>query len=617
MSRSPNLSDHGEPPRASHISLQPSALTSHSDYYSAGLEYGSASQRQSPVPTAQPIRVHYARRDDGSEYLVEEATGLPVDIVGHSVPQSATSRSIELSPTHQENEDMSLASGNNENSQYAASTHSPPPRGGSPPNQTTRTPSPDKLITPFTELLSRIPAGALAQADMDQLHNLRGVITTSRDHLLSSTVHMAKQHDALGHTHDSIVALRNEAASRLASLHNEVMSDQSKVNRCLMDNITVLREMGASSTALTSLLATITNGDRTTDSMTALPRIAPLQNRAVVPPQDIQSEMDHVIPPQGVNETDQEFEQRVLGTIRRKSRAAAAFTIPTSLRPPMVRSQNGERGGPGRATETQGHYDAGPHAPIVDIGGISTGGPGRATETQGHYDAGPHAPIVDIGGISTAHRGRDVRFGALPATRMPSTSFAGLSRNVSGHTSNATTGDVPATTVFDEFTADMAKVIRRVIHRQLGKAITLPNHVRPPKVDPPGKYSGTDNHGMFIQFLERICTWLKSQLITGPETDSYRITLLAGQLEGYASEWLTELLEDTHDDVGYEPPFELTFANVFCEMHKRFVTSANAQQATVDFEKVKYDPATGPDRLMNELTKYGARMREKPSPFTI
>ncbi|KAJ6599836.1 hypothetical protein DFH09DRAFT_1303204 [Mycena vulgaris] len=52
-------------------------------------------------------------------------------------------------------------------------------------------------------------------------------------------------------------------------------------------------------------------------------------------------------------------------------------------------------------------------------------------------------------------------------------------------------------------------------------------------------------------------------------------------------------------------------------MHKRFVTSANAQKATLDFENVKYDHTTGPDGLMNELIKYGQCMREKPSPFTI
>ncbi|KAJ6555110.1 hypothetical protein DFH09DRAFT_1318303 [Mycena vulgaris] len=127
-------------------------------------------------------------------------------------------------------------------------------------------------------------------------------------------------------------------------------------------------------------------------------------------------------------------------------------------------------------------------------------------------------------------------------------------------------------------------------------SFSLPNHIRPPKIDPPVKYAGKDDHEIYIRFLERICNWFKSQLMTGDKSDSYRVTLLSSQLEGYALEWLTELMENPpNDDFA-----ALTFAN-----------------ATLDFEQVKYDPTTGPDGLMNELIKYGQRMREKPSPFTI
>jgi hypothetical protein len=375
---------------------------------------------------------------------------------------------------------------------------------------------------------------------MAQLHHFRGVITTSRDHLLSSTVLMAKQHEALGNTHAGIVQFRNQAASRLASLHNEVTSGQSKINCCLLDNVKVLREMGASEVALTDLMAAISRDGRDGTAEVSLPPMNPIQHRAVVPPADIQIEMNHIISPQGEGESNQDFERRAMATIRRKERASAAFPIPK----PKANDE------PIRRTGSDTHLNLPQHP-------------------------GPQHPIEDIGSISTAIRSRDVRFGSLPATRAPATSFAGLSQNASGFQSMGGLEET-AVTVFDEFTRDMAKVIRRIIDRNLGQTLTLPNHIRPPKVDPPGKYAGADNHGVFIQFLERVCTWMRSQLITGPETDAYRITLLSGQLEGYALEWITELMESYNDGSNSEPPFELTFTNVFCEMHRRFVTSADA-----------------------------------------
>ncbi|KAJ7807167.1 hypothetical protein B0H13DRAFT_2386620 [Mycena leptocephala] len=523
------LSTVGSPSVTPPPPLVASGLTSHSDYYSAGHDFSSASRQASPVPSAQPLQARYVTGSNGQMYLVEESTGLPVVILGELPSLDATSARSDMDlesnteMAHQDSDSVNRSPSSTSQPSFSPSNGTPPRAENLEPSVAERTESPDKVVTPFTELVSRIPEGALSSEDMAQLHNFRGVITTSRDHLLSSTVLMAKQHEALGNTHADIVQFRNQAASRLASLHNEVTSGQSKINRCLLDNIKVLREMGASEAALTELMSSVSSQERTGRPGAPLPKIAPIHQRAVQPPPDIQAEMNHIVAPQGEGETNAEFEQRTLATIRRKERASAAFSIPQG------NLKTGDTGS-GRGARTRDETP--PLNRPVDRG---------------------IPPVEDIGSISMAMRSRDVRFGVLPASRAPATLFAGLSQNASGYQSVGSNEEAPVT-VFDEFTKDMARVIRRIIARHLGTTMTLPSH-----------------------FLERIC-----------------------QLEGYALEWITELLENQHDESGYDLPHELTFAN-----------------ATVDFEKVKYDPATGPDRLMNDLIKYGARMREKPSPFTI
>lgn len=72
-------------------------------------------------------------------------------------------------------------------------------------------------------------------------------------------------------------------------------------------------------------------------------------------------------------------------------------------------------------------------------------------------------------------------------------------------------------------------------------------------MDSPGKYTGTDDHNTFIQFLEKMCNWLRSQLIAGLEVDYYRVTLLAEQLEGHAADWLSNLRKNHMEATGEEP----------------------------------------------------------------
>ncbi|KAJ7220380.1 hypothetical protein C8J57DRAFT_1254214 [Mycena rebaudengoi] len=508
---------------------------------------------------------------DGSQVLVEQATGLPVQIVANTsinmdmsaiqvsgifpqTPSPAGSRG------HSGPSESSIASSEQDT---AIKNSREVPRGSS----------------PMAELLSRIQPGLLSQDDLTRLHLIRAMLSTSREHLLASTVLITQQQELIAQTHESIIELRDRTASHLASLHNEVTSGQSKINRILNDNVRVLRELGVSNMALDSIMASTTQTALEDSPKPKLPPLGSVSHRSASPPKDIQGDMESVVAPRGTNESTEEYERRIIGVLRRKERASAAFVISNKIAENRPADQITQELRSGYAPRSQ------PYVPTS---------------------------ILDIGGISTAIPNCNIRFGTLPTTNAPSTSFAGINQKVPIYQPNVP-AEQGSLTVFDEYNSDMAQVIRSIIDRHVGKTLALPPGVRPAKVDSPSKYAGTDDHNTFIRFLEKICNWLRSQLITGPDVDYYRVTLLAEQLEGHAADWLSDLRKNHMEATGEKPPF----ADVMCDMHRRFVTSANAQKATLDFESVHYDSSRGPDRLMNNLTTYGKRMREKPSDFTI
>ncbi|KAJ6599835.1 hypothetical protein DFH09DRAFT_1303203 [Mycena vulgaris] len=187
--------------------------------------------------------------------------------------------------------------------------------------------APANVIPPLTELLARIPEGTLPAEDMAQLNRFRGALATSHKHLLALTVLMAQQHETLSHTHDKVIDLRNLAASRLASLHNEVTSGQSKINQCLTDNIKILREMGASDAALREVISLLDRSDRTWTEIRDLLTLNPICPQAMAAPEDIQSDMNGVISPQGATKSDADFEQRILSVIRWYSGCGGTITM--------------------------------------------------------------------------------------------------------------------------------------------------------------------------------------------------------------------------------------------------------------------------------------------------
>ncbi|KAJ7277338.1 hypothetical protein C8J57DRAFT_1060886, partial [Mycena rebaudengoi] len=147
----------------------------------------------------------------------------------------------------------------------------------------------------------------------------------------------------------------------------------------------------------------------------------------------------------------------------------------------------------------------------------------------------------------------------------------------SGYT-NAPLTTKTAGSTYETFYRDKETAIRAIIARGLGKRLTLPMGVRPPKVDAPAKYRGEDDLDLFVKWVELVCTWLQAMLLCGYDlgVDRFRLSMVKSNLEGYALEWYIQTV----------PQQRLTFTEVLCALHHRFVTSANAQRATRAFDAV-------------------------------
>ncbi|KAJ6555111.1 hypothetical protein DFH09DRAFT_1318304 [Mycena vulgaris] len=383
----PTLSQHGGsiPPVSADIPA--SGLTGPSEFFSTA-EFDSASHRASPVAPQPGLQVRYETAEDGQVLLVDAHTGEPVVIVDRTATPSATSshgkRDTVSPPAHSSPTPQGRSTDRTPSSPSYPSFPTTDIGAGAPEQFI---PAQDQVITPLTDLLARIPPGALSVDDMNRFHGVRGVLSTSRSHLMASTVMISKQQENLGQTHADIIEFRNYAASRLASLHNEVTGNQSKINRCLMDNIKMLRDMGASDAALTEVISATAAFTTSPSDGLSLPELPRIELHDIAPPQDLWAEMTKLVPPRGPHESESDYEARVHAVWRVKARASAAFqSLPPSptLRQPPI--------GPEKT---------------------SIRPPESCVQNHGKH---PQNQMEDIGGISTAVPYRDVRFGALPNT---------------------------------------------------------------------------------------------------------------------------------------------------------------------------------------------------------
>ncbi|KAJ6573748.1 hypothetical protein DFH09DRAFT_1078725 [Mycena vulgaris] len=139
--------------------------------------------------------------------------------------------------------------------------------------------------------------------------------------------------------------------------------------------------------------------------------------------------------------------------------------------------------------------------------------------------------------------------------------------------------------------------------------------IRAPKVDAPTKYAGADDVDIFMKFVEMLCTWLRLQLLGGykPVVDTFRLTMLKLYLIGRALDWFIQSVNSAH----FAPSEHMSFTDALCALHRRFVTTANAQRATKAFDAVRYSDTAGPEAFAEALIKCANQMAHVPDKFMV
>ncbi|KAJ7151167.1 hypothetical protein C8R46DRAFT_1229440 [Mycena filopes] len=426
----------------------------------------------------------------------------------------------------------------------------------------TQTPTPKDPVSTDSKLASliqNIGGEILSPEQMATLNQVRGALAAGRDRLFTTTSISISAQGDIHANHLALDALKEEIAVKLADMHSSIDHQQNRINGCVQENVKVLRDLGMSEHLLGQILTSAAKlrGQKTTSP--PLPQFTLTPDVEV--PEDIAQGAAHALGPRRDGESLEEFGRRAEVTLARKERVAAAFSPPPST-----------------------VADAGPTA------------------------RGLTARFEDVGSISTATR--------RPRVPLPASGRAANYGGSLSHTGYLTSDDADGMIgdVFADFRRETDEKITDIIGRHLNEEIILPSRIKSPRLENPTKFTGTDDHQGFIKWLEQLAAWMRTMFYGGsdPDTDRYRVSVLKNLLAGSALEWYIEFVEN--DKYGSSAPF--SFVGVLCALHRRFISTATAQQALRDFEAIRFVFEGGPLKLMDDLEACSRRMRE-PMPEVI
>jgi hypothetical protein len=149
----------------------------------------------------------------------------------------------------------------------------------------------------------------------------------------------------------------------------------------------------------------------------------------------------------------------------------------------------------------------------------------------------------------------------------------------------------------------LLKRIRKLIDWKVGRTMTAPAGSKQPKMGELSKYLGNRNHNV-LQWLNQFLNWLRSHYHCGDDVDFSRINFLGNYLDGVAADWFAADI-DNPDKVMDAP---ITFIDAICAMHRRFVRTATANNATTQYNKVEYTPSTCVKGFYYALDKLASHM---------
>jgi hypothetical protein len=131
------------------------------------------------------------------------------------------------------------------------------------------------------------------------------------------------------------------------------------------------------------------------------------------------------------------------------------------------------------------------------------------------------------------------------------------------------------------------------------------------KLKHPEPYSGGSDLEEFEGFVANILRWLKMNYLLGPTSIELQVSYMGTCLTGEAQEWYHRNVERFDCQVR-----DWTLETVVQGLQKRFLHTLNYHHASKKFDAVMQGTKTVQE-LMNELTKYAARMIQQPDEYTL
>ncbi|KAJ7281697.1 hypothetical protein C8J57DRAFT_1500385 [Mycena rebaudengoi] len=499
----------------------PSGLTSAAgtEFVSAHSQTGTAPESQSATtiatfPVANPLQLTL-HSDENSSFIVD-AHGVRQEVVmAPSRSQSSLSGDNPGIPMHPSNLFRPRLDGD-----AASSVESTLPE-----SQPT---APEE----FPDLALDINPDLLTTEQLGQLNAIRGVIGTANAQLLATTARVAEHQAATENMHDNIQAMRREYVAQIDSLRDEVNSQRSQLNRCLDDNLRLMKDTGASASQVGEILSTMNrNGGVHRRPREADPKVVVDTSRRPLLPEGIRIAAAAIIPPRHAGEDLDEFDKRAAAVIRTKERTHVAFNESAS-------------GVLGR------HLNNNLSDPNKGFGRVAAARPREAT---GY--AGVHRQNTIIANGMLAQGGTPIENDSASMAWRHAPAL--MNNTPSGYQSMA--GGQMRDIVAD-FAAEMEAVIRTTIEHRVGHQVDLPPGVRAPKVDNPLRFKAVDDHDGFMIFLEKLLAWIKTNNCGGPDLDYYRITLLQNYLDEDTLKWFVREVDNPRKNDG----ITRDFADVVC-----------------------------------------------------
>jgi Retrotransposon gag protein len=131
------------------------------------------------------------------------------------------------------------------------------------------------------------------------------------------------------------------------------------------------------------------------------------------------------------------------------------------------------------------------------------------------------------------------------------------------------------------------------------------------KLKHPESYSGGSDIEEFEGFIANSLRWLKMNYLLGPTSTDLQVSYLGTCLTGEAQEWFHRNVERFYHQVR-----DWTLETGIQGLLKRFLHTLTYHHASNKFDAVMQGTRTVRE-LMNELTKYTARMIQQPDEYTL